>query len=182
MQTYIALLRGINVGGKHKLPMRELIKILETLDLHNIKTYIQSGNVVFQSEPSHGAGLADKISNAIDHTHHFKPKVYLLELDELTRAIAANPFPDAETEPKTLYVYFLETIPESPDLTSLETIKQDSERFQLQGKIFYQHSPLGIGKSKLPLRVDKALGVATTARNWRTVCQVAAIAQQSRQP
>jgi uncharacterized protein (DUF1697 family) len=179
MKTYIALFRGINVGGHNLLPMQELVGVLEGLGLHNIKTYIQSGNVVFQSEKIDSSGLSDKISVAINKRHGFTPQVFLLELDELENAIASNPFPEAESEPKTLHLYFLASVPKSPDLKMLEGIKRESERFKLKGKVFYLHAPDGIGRSKLAVQAEKSLGIAVTARNWRTVCKVLAMAKQN---
>jgi uncharacterized protein (DUF1697 family) len=178
MKTCIALFRGINVGGHNSLPMRELVGVLEGLGLQNIKTYIQSGNVVFQRGKSSISGLADRISEAINQSHGFRPQVFLLELDEMENAIASNPFPEAESEPKTLHLYFLVSVPKHPDLKTLEGIKRESERFKLKGKVFYLHAPEGIGKSKLAVRAEKLLGIAVTARNWRTVCKILTMAKQ----
>jgi uncharacterized protein (DUF1697 family) len=172
MKPFIALLRGINVGGRNRLPMRELVEVLEGLGLRNVKTYIQSGNVVFQSETVDALELAAKMGAAINERHGFTPHVFVLELDELKDAIASNPFPEAESEPKMLHLYFLACVPENPDLKTLENIKRDSERFQLKGKVFYLHTPDGIGRSKLAARVEKSLGVAVTARNWRSVRKI----------
>ncbi len=178
MNSYIALFRGINVGGRNLLPMRELVGLLEDLGLQNIKTYIQSGNVLFQSEKTDVAGLSDKISGAINNSHGFTPQVLLLGLAEFENGITSNPFPEAESEPKTLHLYFLATVPENPDLKTLESIKRENERFKLKGKVFYLHAPDGIGRSKLAARVEKSLGVAVTARNWRSVCKILAMAKQ----
>ena len=178
MNTYIALFRGINVGGRNLLPMRELVGMLEDLGLQNIKTYIQSGNVVFQNEKIDTSELSDRISVAINKSHGFTPQVFLFEMDELENAIGANPFPQAESEPKTLHLYFLASVPKNPDLKTLEGIKRESERFKLKGKVFYLHAPDGIGRSKLAARAEKSLGVAVTARNWRSVCKILTIAKQ----
>ncbi|MEO0533852.1 MAG: DUF1697 domain-containing protein [Cyanobacteria bacterium P01_A01_bin.123] len=178
MNTYIALLRGINVGGKHRLPMGELIETLQDLDLHHIKTYIQSGNVVFQTDSANATELGNKISDVISNTHGFRPNTCLLKLDELERAIASNPFPEAEAEPKTLHFYFLASVPEAPNLDALESLVKNSERFKLKEQVFYLHTPNGIGRSKLAAQVEKLLGVAATARNWRTVSQILTLAKQ----
>ncbi|MEZ4870589.1 MAG: DUF1697 domain-containing protein [Caldilineaceae bacterium] len=169
MNTYIALLRGINVGGNNKLPMRELVTVLERLDLHNIKTYIQSGNVVFQSERTDSATLAQEISRAIGQRHGFAPAVLLLDKRELQAAIAANPFPEAEEDHKALHFFFLDAPPTAPDLAALDQFKTANERFALIGKVFYLHAPDGIGRSKLAEKFGKGWEVNITARNWRTV-------------
>ena len=169
MKSYVALLRGINVGGKNSLPMKELTALLEDLGCSSVKTYIQSGNAVFRSASRPSAQLAQEISREIQARHGFEPRVLLLEGEDLERAIAANPFPAAENDPKSLHVGFLETEPKSPDLERLDNIKKDSERFQLIGRAFYLHAPEGIGRSKLAASAERLLGVAMTSRNWRTV-------------
>lgn len=178
MKTYIALFRGINVGGRNRLPMVELVEMLDGLGLENIKTYIQSGNVVFQTDAINPLELVGKISAAIDASHGFTPQVILLELDQLEKAISLNPFPDAEADPKTLHLYFLEIEPLNPDLETLNNIKLKNERFILEGKVFCLHAPDGIGRSKLAARAEAALGVAATARNWRSVGKILAMAEQ----
>ncbi|MFZ0389362.1 MAG: DUF1697 domain-containing protein [Calditrichia bacterium] len=169
MPTYIALLRGINIGGHNKLPMADLKKLLREFGLKRIRTYIQSGNVVFDSEETDKPGLAEKIRVAVNQKHHFAPQVMLLSREELSRAISANPYPEAEEAPKSVHLYFLSAKPENPDLEKLEKLKRSSEHFALQGRVFYLQAPEGIGRSKLAAAVEKALGVPVTARNWRTV-------------
>jgi uncharacterized protein (DUF1697 family) len=178
MQTYIALLRGINVGGHHKLPMKELKTLLEDLGLQNVKSYIQSGNVVFQSQEENTAELSSQISVAVHKEYGFEPHVLLLKIEEMEKAIAANPFPEGESEPKSLHLFFLISQPEKPDLESLESLKTDNERFELKDRVFYLHAPDGIGRSKLAEKVDRFLGVSTTARNWRTVSKIIEMAKE----
>jgi len=172
MNTYIALLRGINVGGRNKLPMGELVEVLTTLGLQNVQTYIQSGNVVFESGMIDPAALSERISLAINVSHGFTPQVFLLKVDELADAIASTPFPEAEYDTRPLHLFFLATTPESPALQALESVRRVTERFELKGNVFYLHAPDGIGRSKLAERVEKTLGVAVTARNWRSVCRI----------
>ncbi len=178
MNTHIALFRGINVGGRNRLPMRELVEVLHSLDLQNVTTTIQSGNVVFESEETNGLELADRISAAVNQSHGFSPQVLLLEVDELAEAIAANPFPEAEAQPKSLHLFFLASVPENAELEKLESIRQDSERFALKGNVFYLHAPDGVGRSKVAARAERALGVAATARNWRSVGRILAMAEE----
>src|SRR4051794_26648723 len=89
MKTYIALFRGINVGGKNVLPMSELVSMLENTGLQNIETYIQSGNVAFQSQGTDASLLADTISAAIKKNRDFEPQVLLLEPEEIEKAVAS---------------------------------------------------------------------------------------------
>jgi len=172
MKTYIALFRGINVGSTRSLPMKELVSILETLGCQNIKTYIQSGNVVLQHEEKDISRLAGKISTEVKKSCGFEPYVLLLDSKELEKAMAGNPFPEGESEPNTLHMGFLASKPTNPDLKKLESLKADSERFVLKGTVFYLHAPDGIGRSKLAASSEKLLGVPMTDRNWRTVCKI----------
>ncbi len=176
MQTFIALFRGINVGGNTILPMRDLAKVLEGLGLKNVKTYIQSGNAVLQSPSANAAELARKITTAIEKECGIAPQVLLLGFKELHAAITANPFPQGERDPKSLHLFFLDSIPRKPDLATLESIQTEREQFKLIKQVFYLHAPDGIGRSKLAAKVEKALGVTVTARNWRTVNALASIA------
>jgi uncharacterized protein (DUF1697 family) len=177
MRTYIALFRGINVGGNNILPMKELVAILENLGSHGVRTYIQSGNAVFQHQNEHAAELSDRVRTAIRESHGFEPQVLLLDVAELEQAMASNPFPQAESDPKTLHLYFLADLPQNPDLERLDGLKQDTERYSLNDKVLYLHTPDGIGRSKLAARVEKSLGVAATARNWRSVSKIMEMAK-----
>jgi uncharacterized protein (DUF1697 family) len=182
MTTYIALFRGINVGRNRSLPMQSLKTILEKLGCRQVKTYIQSGNVVFQHAELDRARFAGQIGVEIEKKHAFRPHVLLLPLEAFEQAIALNPFPEATAEPKTLHVSFLAEEPGNPDLVGLESLKTDSERFALIGRLFYLHAPDGIGRSKLAARIEKALGVPTSDRNWRTVLKIQEMAQAMDHP
>jgi len=167
MNTYIALFRGINVGGRNVLPMKDLVKILENLGCSKVKTYIQSGNVVFKTEENNRNTLGEKISRGIAESFQFKSKVLLLKSAELEAAINNNPFPIENG--KVLHFSFLESIPESPDFEALMALKTESEEFKLHNSIFYLYASDGIGRSILAAKVEKCLGVELTARNWNTV-------------
>jgi len=175
MTVYVALLRGINVGGKHSLPMQELRNILGALGCEDVRTYIQSGNAVFRSVDDRES-LAAKIKSAIEQAFGFAPHVHVLTIEEFQSILAANPFPEAVATPKLLHVSFLAETPENPDLEALESVRSGTERFELHANAFYLHAPDGIGRSKLAAKVERCLGVATTARNWRTVNKIAELA------
>ena len=152
MTIYVALLRGINVGGKNSLPMQKLRDMLAALGCEDIKTYIQSGNAVFRSDDER-ALLSSKIEVAVDEKFGFAPTVLLLTIDDYHSILAANPFPDAVDDPK------------SP-----------TENYELAVNAFYLHAPDGIGRSKLAAKVEKYLGVPATGRNWRTTTKLAELA------
>lgn len=179
MQTWIALLRGINVGGKNILPMAELRNDLETLKLRNVRTYIQSGNVVFDAASKSAAALAGKITRCIEERHGFRPRLLLLTPAQLTAAIEANPFPKAVSEPKTLHFFFLAEPARDADLQALEAVKARTEAYALTDAVFYLHAPDGIGRSKLAARAETHLGVVATARNYRTVEKLVAMVMES---
>ena len=177
MKTYIALFRGINVGGNNTLPMKELAAVLEGLGLRGVDTYIQSGNVVFQGKAVDPALLSKKIGAAIGKSHGFEPWVRLLDLPMLEQVIGGNPYPEAEAVPGTLHVNFLATVPPRPNLDGMEKLRAASERFQLAGDVLYLHAPDGIGRSKLAAALERLLGVPMTSRNWNTVRKLGEMAR-----
>jgi uncharacterized protein (DUF1697 family) len=169
MPTFIALLRSINAGGFNTLTSKNFVTLLETLELASIKTYIQTGNAVFQTTAKHAKQLPEKIQTAIKEHHGFAPEVVVLSLAELEAAITNNPYPKADENPKSLHLTFLKSKPKHPDLEALEKVKTESETFSLVEKVFYFYAPEGVGRSKAFGKVEKSLGVSGTARNWRTV-------------
>jgi uncharacterized protein (DUF1697 family) len=125
MKTYIALFRGINVGGNNILPMKELVALLQGIGLQSVKTYIQSGNAVFQSKTGEVKSLAQKIGAAIKMNHGFEPTIWLLEANTLAQAIKSNPYPEAEAN--TLHLSFFVLYPAQPGPASAGK-NQDSKR------------------------------------------------------
>lgn len=174
MSTWIALLRGINVGGRNKLPMKSLVLLLEGLGASNVRTYIQSGNAAFESPSRSSNKLGAAISEGIAAAHGFEPPTVVLKPAELERAARDNPFPDAaeEADGKTLHLLCLAAIPKAPDLDALEAAKHESESWKLVGRFMYLHTPSGFHKSKLAAKAERALGVVVTARNWRTTMKL----------
>jgi uncharacterized protein (DUF1697 family) len=180
MNTWIALFRGINVGGNNPLPMKDLREDLAGLGLEEVRTYIQSGNAVFRSEGAEGAeALAERIAAAVEARHGHRPRVLLLEAAELRGARDTNPYPGAEDDPKSVHLYFLASAPTAPDLATLEAARAPTEAFHLEGRIFYLHAPAGVGRSKLAAKAEKLLGVPATARNWRTVGKLCEMAEEA---
>jgi uncharacterized protein (DUF1697 family) len=178
MATWVAFLRGINVGGNHKLPMKELTALLGKEGLSDIATYIQSGNAVFRCARATAPALGKRIGEAISRQHGFHPRVLVLSAAELEQAAAANPFPQADADPAKLHLFFLATKPSSANLGALHALKAGSEAFELIDEVFYLYTPDGLGRSKLAERVERHLGVEATARNWRTVGKVLEMARR----
>jgi uncharacterized protein (DUF1697 family) len=179
MTIWIALLRGINVGGTRVLSMKDLGALLEREGFNGVRTYIQSGNVVFRSSKGTSNALAKRIGCLILESHGFEPAVLVLSVRELMSAVAANPFPKADGDPKSLHLFFLPESPRAPDLDSLDRLKTGEEAFALKGKVFYLYTPDGFGVSKLAVQVERFIGVGATARNWRTVNKLLEMARDS---
>jgi uncharacterized protein (DUF1697 family) len=171
MQKYIALFRGINVGGNNILPMKELVPMLESMGAVDVKTYIQSGNVVFTSSQELAQSWCRWVEAAIQKEKDFRPKILLLTKKELAKAIANNPFPTEDG--KTLHCFFLAAQVEQEFLQQIAQIKTNSEKACLKEQVFYLYTPEGFGRSKLAARVEKLLGVPATARNWNTLLKLA---------
>lgn len=176
MTTWIALLRGVNVGG-NRLPMADLRDECASMGLENVRTYIQSGNVVFEAGPESACDLAAALPPRIERRFGFRPRILVLSVDDLRRAMSANPYAEAESEPKTVHLYFLAERPDAVDTDGLDELRADTECWHLEGRVFYLHTPDGYGTSKLAARAEKLLGVDATARNWRTVRKLRELAE-----
>jgi uncharacterized protein (DUF1697 family) len=168
MTTQVALFRGINVGGKHMLPMQDLRDLLAELGCEDVQTYIQSGNAIF-SASADPKSLSANITSTIEERFGFAPQVLLLKVERLAAIASANPYPEAEATPKSLHVWFLTEKAGNADIVAMNSIKAEKERFTLTEDAMYLHAPDGIGRSRLAAKIDRHLGVNTTARNWRTV-------------
>lgn len=152
--------------------MKELVVTLESIGTRNAKTYVQSRNAVFQSSDKDFARLSKKLAAEIKRRRGFEPRVLILGLDAIEKAITQNPFAEAESDPTSLRLGFLDSVPENPHAAKLDSLKKPTERFRLIGSVFYLHAPEGIGRSKLAASAEKLLGVTMTGRNWKTVCKM----------
>jgi uncharacterized protein (DUF1697 family) len=175
MSTWIALLRGVG-GGIRPLAMRELTAALEDIGLKNVRTYIQSGNIVFSSGKT-APRLAGEIERCIEKKFGFHSKTFVLSVSELQRAAKGNPFPQADQAPQMLHLFFLAQPAKAAQLEAMNELKSKSEQFVLKNEVFYFYTPQGFGISKLAAKVERLLGVDTTARNWRTVGKLLELAK-----
>jgi uncharacterized protein (DUF1697 family) len=173
MSVFIALIRGINVGGNKLVKMADLKVRCEALGLSDVRTYLQSGNVVFRTAIKDRAKLAKDIEGALG----VEAKVILRSAAELQKVIEANPMPaEAEREPKGFVVVFLEAKPAAAAMQSLRDAYSGPETMHLHGAELYIHYGAGMGKSKLTnVLIERKLGVAGTARNWNTVTALRAL-------
>jgi uncharacterized protein (DUF1697 family) len=173
--TYVALLRGVNVGGKGQVPMAELRKMFEALGHTDVATYIQSGNVVFTSAKA--LKSAAPIEAALTETFGLKSAVVLRTPAELAAVIEHNPYPEAEAVPSALHVTFLPSPPDKAQLAKVDASSFAPEEFTVHGRDVYLHLPDGMGRSKLAPVLTRRLGPAATARNWNTVKKLLAMSQ-----
>lgn len=166
----IVLLRGVNVGGAKKVPMPRLRELLEAEGFEDVATYVQSGNVVLSAGGRSPARVGSAIERAIEAEFGFAVSITVRTRDELAGVIDANPFPQAASAPKTLHVVFLSDAVAPDRLDDVDRSAFEPERFELRDRELYLWLPDGIGRSKLAVKLsERALGVAATARNWRTV-------------
>jgi uncharacterized protein (DUF1697 family) len=170
---YVALLRGINVGGKNRLPMAELMALFRSGGCVGVASYIQSGNVVFDAP----AGLAKKIPGLITEQialkFGFTSPVVLRSREELIRTMESNPFLGEGQAEKTLHVMFLQGTPSAEDVAGLDANRSPGDRFAARGKDVYLHLPNGVANSKLTNAwFDSRLKTVGTGRNWATVCKL----------
>jgi uncharacterized protein (DUF1697 family) len=179
MPIYVAMLRGINVSGHNPVKMELLRKSFEKLKCTRVRTYVQSGNVVFDAPATPITRLQEKIEKQIQRDFAISVPVVLRTSKELAAIIRRNPFPaDPAIDRSKLHVTFLaEPCPESKS-QSLNSLAAPAERFQVSGSEVFLYCPNGYGNSKLSnTAVEKKLGIRATTRNWKTVNALAQLAQ-----
>ncbi|WP_011580761.1 MULTISPECIES: DUF1697 domain-containing protein [Chelativorans] len=164
--AYIVLFRG--VGGATQLPVARLREVLPQAGFRNVSTYINSGNAVLSS-PLTEAQVARKVAAAVKEQMGFEKRVLVRSLAEWVKAIEQNPYPDVVAEPTKLHHFALEREPEAQAVKALQGKATGAERFVLNGRSLYLHTPDGMGRSLFVPKIEPTLKVAMTARNWRTV-------------
>lgn len=178
METYIALLRGINVSGQKKVKMADLRAQLAELPYENIQTYIQSGNIVFAANATAKETLANQIKDNIQQNYGFEVSVIVRTPTELEWILQNNPFlKDSSKDPKRFYVTFLAQAPEPDHIKKLEEVDYSPEEYVLEGDLLFFFAPNGYGRAKMNNNFfEKKLKVAATTRNWRTIHKLVEIA------
>jgi uncharacterized protein (DUF1697 family) len=176
MKTLVALLRGINVGGKTKVPMAKLASTLSSLGFEDVRTYIQSGNVVFRSRAAGTPRLAARTERRIRDELGIDVAVLLRTPAELAKVVKSNPFLRAGADPSKLHVVFMDSVPARKAVAGLAPARSAPDEFELRGREIYLHLPNGFGRSKLTIDYfERRLGVRATARNWNTVNKLIAL-------
>jgi uncharacterized protein (DUF1697 family) len=177
MTTFVAMVRGINVGGNALVKMDALRSLVSGLGHTEVTTYIQSGNVVFKSRATAPPKVAHDIEVRLKSELGVDVTVVLRTAEELATAVRKNPFlPGAD--PATLYLIFLNDVPDRQAVAGLEARKFEPDQFRLVGREVYARYANGYGRSKMTNSYfEKALGVRGTARNWNTVTKLLQLAQ-----
>ena len=176
--VFIALMRGINIGGTNKVTMNELREVFTNAGCKEVTSYIQTGNIVFTYPIVSISSLVDKVLVKIQEEFVFTttPRIMILSLNEFKKAVDENPYKN-KGAPNRHHCYFLSDEPDNPKLEILKTV-QNTEEFELKEKIFFLYTPDGLGRSKLAKNVEKTLGVHATARNYRSVMKIWEIAEK----
>jgi len=174
MKTYIALLRGINVSGQKIIKMEMLRKFLGELDFENIRTYIQSGNIIFESKSSDTAKLEKQISDKIFTHFGFVVPIIIITPEELLTVIDKNPFAKENLEnPTQPYVLFLSEVPKKEHLEVFKKIDFKEDQFVNIDKTLYLSYGNPAGNSKLTNAIiENKLKLQSTMRNWKTVLKL----------
>lgn len=175
MQTFISILRGINVSGQKKILMADLKSLYESQKFSDVSTYIQSGNVSFKTnEKLSDVQLAQKIEKAIYKKYSFEVPVIIRNEDELIKITSSNPFlKEKSIDIKKLHVTFLSQIPDNAEIKNITEVDYSPDRFIITGKEIYLHIPESYGETKLSNNFfEKKLKVKATTRNWNTVNQL----------
>jgi uncharacterized protein (DUF1697 family) len=181
MPLYVALLRGINVGGRNKVAMADLRQLAESLGHADVVTYIQSGNLIFSSPAADTGALADALEREIAQRLGVKPAVVVLSRAELARAVAGNPYPD-EADGRRVHAVFRRDDPGPEAIKAVAAIQQkcrdagSADEAVFAGRTLYLHTPDGFGRSDLAARLSRSGSPAAgTARNWATVTKLMAM-------
>lgn len=180
MNTYIAFLRAINVGGYRKIKMKDLREMLEKMGLKNVRTYIQSGNVVFDSDESDPKILETSIEQQILSDFGHDVPVMIRTDKQLQELIDKNPFEAKEVDPFKLYVtFFLETPPQKKQ-EELISLTSDIEKFTfLNGDLFALIDKKTIKKVNFSnAYIERIIGIPGTNRNWKTVNKMVEMASK----
>ena len=171
--TYLALLRGINVGGKNKLPMKDLCQLFVEAGCGNVRTYIQSGNVIFSADPSVVAPLPGLVTAHMTQRFGYRVPVMVRTAEQIGDVIRNNPFVAEGAAEDTLHILFLAELPSTHSINGLDPDRSPPDTFIVRGQEIYLRLPNGVAPTKLTNDYfDSKLATTSTGRNWRTVTKL----------
>ena len=177
MNVHVALLRGINVGGKNMLPMKDLAAMFTNAGCASVSTYIQSGNVVFEASPALSRRVPALIEKVIADRFGYQVPVVTRSGAELGKIVRGNPFLEAGADIGTLHVAFLADSPAQAKIKALDPNRSPPDEFAVRGREIYLQCPNGYGRTKLTNGYfDSKLATTSTVRNWRTVVKLLELA------
>lgn len=184
MPVIICMLRGVNVGGHNLIKMDALKALCVSLKLRDPQTYVQSGNVIFNTEEKDLAKLGTRIQDAIERKIGFRPNVILRTSAEMRKVVARNPFAKRSgIEPGKLLVNFLAGDPGKDAREKALAIKIGPEEMHILGREAYIYFPNGQGRSKFPWpAIERTLGTSSTGRNWNSVTKMLEMAEKMEVP
>ena len=172
--THVALLRGINVGGKHIIPMADLTRMFEDAGAVGVRTYIQSGNVLFSATPALAKRVVGRVEVAIRNERGFEARIITRTSEEVASVAQQNPLVTTACDPKRHHVGFLAVAPDAARIAGLDPHRSPGDRFVVRGDVIYVHYGESVSDSKLTgAYFDGVLGAPSTFRNWRTVLKLA---------
>jgi len=176
--VHVALLRGINVGGKHRVPMKRLAAIFTELGAGEVQTYIQSGNVIYRATAAEAKTMPARAAAAIEAAFGFAVPVVGRSARQLATILAQNPYLDESDEPKQLHVALLDRKPTAAALARLDPDRSPPDRYTLVGRDIYLLCPKGLARTKLSCDYfDRTLERTSTMRNWRTMTKLVELSQ-----
>jgi uncharacterized protein (DUF1697 family) len=180
MATYISILRGINVSGHKMIKMEALKQMYDSLGFKKVKTYIQSGNVIFQYKTTQTQNLENKISKKVIEQFSFEVPVIVMGKEELKNIVNNNPFIDDQSKDTAcLHVTFLSALPERIHVDMLRAAQYVPEEYSISGKSIYLYCPNGYGNAKLTNNfLESRLKVTATTRNFKTTKELLSMAEQ----
>jgi uncharacterized protein (DUF1697 family) len=179
-EVYVALLRGINVGGNNKLPMTDLRAMFVAAGCEGVQTYIQSGNVIFSAAPDLAASIASTVSAAIAEKFGYRTPILLRTAAQLREVLAHNPFLQDGAGEEMLHVMFLADEATPEQIGALDPKRSETGRFAARGQDIYLFLPRGVAETKLNNAFfDTKLRTVSTGRNWRTVTRLLALAEEA---
>jgi uncharacterized protein (DUF1697 family) len=176
MTTWVALLRGINVGRNKQVAMSDLRDVVASLGHENVRTHLRSGNVVFTSPRGDGAAIAAELEAALPDRLGLNSRVIVRSEAEFAAIVRDNPLPEAAADPARLHVVFLDAAPKAAEVRRFDAARYAPDVVRFSGREIYVHYPNGFAASKLNDAAWKGLGVTATARNWNTVTKLLALA------
>ena len=173
MKRHVALLRGVNVGGKNRLPMKALVALFTDAGCDDVRTYIQSGNVVFLAKATLAKRVPSLVAGAISDRFGYHVPVVSRTAEEIRNVVRGNPFLEVGAHTSELHVAFLAKVPAATKVAALDPDRSPPDEFSVRGREIYLRCPNGVARTKLTNNYfDSKLATTSTVRKWKTVLKL----------